>query len=409
MLAVLRREGVPSLLSTSFVGRLPSAMSALALVRLVVDAGGGYGLASVLSSAYIVAGMVGQPLLARAVDRSGRRRLVLVASAVMATAGFVATALLVDHPWAAVLGATVAGLATPPIEPTLRSLWASIFSEPAHLRSAYAVDAAVQEVGFIVGPLVTALGIVLLGADGNVVLMGAIGLAGGLLFAAHPRLASSGPPQRAHDERHGSPLASGAFRRILLAIVGAAVPVGALAVLATAYADSHDRPGLGPWAVALNATGALIGALLVARFPLRAAPAHALRPLALSLAALYLPLAVWGLPAAGWLAAALGSGLSLPPLLTQVFAQTPLAVREHHANEANAWVVSAFAIGAAAGTLLAGFAVQWRDDWGITLAVGAGALVAAACATAATPARLALVSGTAATSVPEPTCGGSPS
>jgi len=391
MLAVLRRDGVRYLLTTSFVGRLPTAMSALALVRLVVDGGGSYAFASVLSSAYIVAGMVGQPLLARAVDRSGQRRLVIVAGSVVATVAFTATALVVDHAVAAVAAVTVAGLATPPIEPTLRSLWTAIFTDGADLRSAYAVDAAVQEVCFIVGPLMTALGIALLGADGNVVLMGAIGLVGGLLFAAHPRLRSTGMPRRAHGEHHGSPLASPAFRRILVAIVGAAVPVGALAVLATAYADSHDRPGIGPWAVALNATGALAGALLVARFPLRATPAQALRPLALALAVLYLPLAAWNLPPAGWLLAAFASGLSLPALLTQVFAQTPLAVRGHHANEANAWVVSAFAIGAALGTLMSGFAVQWRDTWGITLAIVLGVLVAAACATVAVPRRLVLV------------------
>jgi MFS family permease len=388
MRAVLRRDGVAYLLGTSFVGRLPSAMSGLALVRLVVDDGGGYALASVLSSAYIVAGMVGQPLLARVVDRYGRRRLVLTASAVVATLGFVGTALSVDHPALAVPAAAVTGLATPPIEPTLRSLWASIFTEPPELRSAYAVDAAVQEVAFIVGPLATALGIAVLGADGNVVLMGAIGVAGALLFAAHPRVRSAVPPPRRHDVRHGSPLGSPPFRRILMTILGAAVPVGALAVLATAYADSHDRPGLGPWAVALNATGALAGALLVARFPLSAAPARAVRPLALLLGALYLPLAVWQLPPGGWLAGAFLAGVPLPPLLTQVFAQTPLAVRGRHANEANAWVVSAFAIGAAGGTLLAGFAVQWRAEGGITLAAVAGTLAAACCATAAAPDRL---------------------
>jgi pyruvate/2-oxoglutarate dehydrogenase complex dihydrolipoamide acyltransferase (E2) component len=197
-------------------------------------------------------------------------------------------------------------------------------------------------------------------------------------------------PRRAPGEHHGSPLASGSFRRILVVIVGAAVPVGALAVLATAYAASHDRPAIGPWAVALNATGALTGALLVARFPLRATPAQALRPLAVALAVLYLPLAAWTLPPGAWLVAAFASGLSLPPLLTQVFAQTPLAVRGHHANEANAWVVSAFAIGAALGTLVSGFAVQWRDTWGITLAIGLGVLIAVACATLAVPRRLAL-------------------
>lgn len=385
MRTVLRRDGVRYLLLTSFVGRLPTSMSALALVRLVVDHGGSYGFASVLSSAYILAGMAGQPLLARAVDRSGRRRRVLLAGSLVATVAFVATAFLVGSPALALVAVTIAGLATPPIESTLRSLWTTLFDSPPELRSAYAVDAAVQEVGFVVGPLVTALGIALFRADGNVVLMALIGLVGGTLFAAHDRLRRVEVAPRAPGEHHGSPLASPAFRRLLVTVMGVAVPVGTLAVLATAYADAQDRPGLGPWAVALNATGALAGALLMARFPLRTTAARALRPIAAALGVLYLPLALWALPPAGWLAAALLSGLALPPLLTQVFAQTPLAVRDHHANEANAWVVSAFAIGATGGTLLAGFAIEAYDVRGIGVAVGIGAAVAVLAAAAARP------------------------
>lgn len=383
MLTVLRRRGVRYLLATSFVGRLPAAMSALALVRLVVDDGGSYGYASVLSSAYIVAGMAGQPLLARAVDRTGQRRLVLLAASVIATAGFIVTGLTVGTPVAAVAAAAVAGLATPPIESTLRSLWTTLFSSPRDLGSAYAVDAAVQESGFIVGPLVTAVGIAAFGTQGNVILMAAIGLAGGTLFAAHPRLARVVVPPRAHGTEHGSPLTSPAFRRILLVVVGISAPVGCLAVLATAYGERHGTPGLGAWAVALNATGALCGALLMARFPLRVPPARAILPLAVGLAALYLPLALSVLPPAGWLTAAFLSGPCLPPLLTQIYAQTTRAVRASHANEANAWVVSAFSIGATVGTLLAGFAVDAAGMRGIALAIVTASLAAGLAATAA--------------------------
>ena len=385
---VLRSRGVPALLATSFVGRLPTAMSALALVRLVVDDGGGYGYASVLSSAYIVAGMIGQPALARVVDRTGHRRPVLAGAAVVATLAFCLTAAVVGTPWLAVAGAATAGLSTPPIEPTLRSLWPQLVSGPSALRAAYGVDATVQEIGFVLGPLVTALGIAALGAEGNVVLMGAVGLVGGLLFASRREVAGSAAV--GVEGRHGSPLTSSAFRRLVLVVTGVAAPVGALTVLATAYAERAGAPSIGPWALALNAAGALAGALLVSRFPPRRPPADLVRPVAVVLGVLYLPLAVWTLPTAAGLAAAAVAGLSLPPFLTQVFAQTPSAVVSHHVNEANAWVISAFSIGATTGTLLAGFAVEWQGARGIGGALVVAAALAVGGATAARPRRLAL-------------------
>ncbi len=91
---------------------------------------------------------------------------------------------------------------------------------------------------------------------------------------------------------------------------------------------------------------------------------------------LYLPLAAWMLPAGAWLALAFAAGLLLPPLLTQVFMQTPLTVSERHRTEANAWVVSAFAVGIAAGTLASGFLVQLLPaGLGVTVAVVVSAAV----------------------------------
>lgn len=390
MFAVLRTRGVPYLLTTSVIGRLASAMAALALVRLVVGQGGEYGYASIVGATYVIAGMAGQPLLSRLIDRSGRRRGVLVGSTLLATAGYAGTAwAAVQIPAVGLVAVAAAGFFTPPIEPALRALW-PVLVEERRLTSAFALDAAAQEVGFIVGPLATVAGIALAGVQGNVLLMGAIGLAGGLAFAAHPRLgrmapvpASTATPGPASATtmprspgRHGSPLTSAAFRRIVLMTAAAAVPVGTLTIVATEYATLAGSPDLSSWAIAINAGGALTGALLFGRFPPRASAAALIRPLALGLAVLYLPLAAWMLPAAAWLPLAFASGLLLPPLLTQVFTQTPLTVSGRHRTEANAWVVSAFAVGVAAGTLASGFLVQLLPAGvGVTAAVAVGAAV----------------------------------
>jgi MFS family permease len=390
MLAVLRARGVAYLLGTSLIGRLAQAMSALALVRLVVDQGGSYGHASILSATFVLAGMIGQPLLSRTIDRTGRRRAVLMTASALATAGYLgAAAAATQLPALGLIAVAVAGFSTPPIEPALRALWPELAGRN-RLTQAFALDAATQEVGFILGPLVTTLGIAVVGPQGNVLLMGAFGLVGGFAFAAHPRLSRFQPTATDGRRRHGSPLAEPALRRLLIAVCAIAIPVGALTIIASRYAELVGLPDVGSWAIAVNGSGALVGAILAPRILPRRPAADLIRPLGVLVALLYLPTAAFGLPPAWWLAAAFVAGLLLPPLLTQVFSHTPETVTEQHRTEANAWVISAFAVGIAAGTLVVGFVVEAVPGGaGIGIAVGATVALGVIGATQAAPRALA--------------------
>ncbi|TPW78094.1 MFS transporter [Schumannella soli] len=415
MLGILRRRGVPALVLTSLIGRLPTAMSALALVRLVVDTGGDYASASALTATFVIAGTIGQPFLGRIIDRAGHRSLVLLLSAVVTTLGFVIAVLTVQGvPAVAFVAVAVAGFSTPPIESTLRSLWPALFRDATQRASAYALDAAAVEVLFIIGPLLTATGIAVFGAQINVLAMAGVGLVGGIAYAARAVVrrpgevdarvgaradagadahvgmsagAGAGAKPGADDDtsrtvssaptRHGTPLSSAPFVRMLILTLTAAIPVGALTLTATAYGSLASNDDFGPVALAANATGALVGALVIARFPLRRPPARAAAPVAVILGALYLPTAAAGAPPVVWIVLAFVAGLSLPPLLTQIFALTPALVQSRHANEANAWVVSVFAVGIAAGTVLGGITV---DALGASSGILTTVLVASALA-----------------------------
>ncbi|NYG97782.1 MFS family permease [Schumannella luteola] len=418
---------MPALVVTSLIGRLPTAMSALALVRLVVDTGGDYTSASALTATFVIAGTIGQPFLGRIIDRAGHRALVLLLSVVVTTVGFVIAVLTVQSaPAAAFVAVAVAGFSTPPIESTLRSLWPALFPDATQRASAYALDAAAVEMLFIIGPLLTATGIAVFGAQVNVLAMAGVGLVGGIAYAArsvvrHPgevdaragAVADSNDGARADagadlhfgvsagvdagaepgagaaldtsatlgsaPAHHGTPLASRPFVRLLILTLTAAIPVGALTLTATAYGSHARNADFGPVALAANAAGALVGALLIARFPLRRTPVRAAAPFAVILGALYLPTAAAGAPPALWIALAFIAGLSLPPLLTQIFALTPELVQSRHANEANAWIVSVFAVGIAAGTVLGGITV---DALGASAGILTTVLVASALAIA---------------------------
>jgi MFS family permease len=353
-------------------------MSALAIVRLVRDQGGEFGTASLLTSVYVIVGTVGQPALSRLIDRTGRSRPILIGSAAIATLALVGLAqVAVTIPLLGVLLAATAGFMTPPLESCLRSLWVRIMTPGPQLHAAYSLDAGAQEIMFVIAPLLTALGILVFGPQGNIVFMAALGLAGTVAFALHGRLRRVEIEQHPIGHRHGSPMTSAPFRRLIVALFAVGLPVGVLTITATGFGELVHANSVSSVALAVNAAGALTGAVVTARWPFRMPPARAIRPIAAALAVLYLPMAFIHAPTAVWLVFSYLAGLSLPPLLTQVFAQTPKVVPETQLNEANAWVISAFALGIAAGTLVAGYCAQALPGGaGLSLAIGIGSAVA---------------------------------
>ena len=181
---VLTTREVPTLLSTSLLGRLPTAMAALALLLLVRGDGGSYTLAGTLAALFTVGTAIGQPALARLVDRRGQAG-VLLASAALSTLAFaVLAATAATHPVLSGAAAALAGLATPPLEPCLRALWPVLVEDGPVRRAALSLDVGAQEIVFVAGPLLTVGAVTLAGHGGGVLACALFGLAGTFGFAA---------------------------------------------------------------------------------------------------------------------------------------------------------------------------------------------------------------------------------
>ncbi|MGW5668843.1 MFS transporter, partial [Micromonospora sp. NPDC003776] len=180
---VLRAPQVLRVLLSSQVGRLPTASGPLALL-LFARQSLSLATAGLLVAAYTAGMALGTPLLARAVDR-WRQPPVLWGAAILSGLGFVAVALTGGHLAGAVVGAAVAGLGTPPLEACLRTLWPSLLPASA-VPTAYTLDIAVQEVIFVVGPLVTLLAVTLGGPPAGLVAAAVAQLAGTAAYASAP-------------------------------------------------------------------------------------------------------------------------------------------------------------------------------------------------------------------------------
>jgi hypothetical protein len=269
--------------------------------------------------------------------------------------------------------AGVAGLFTPPLEPALRTLWPSVLAPPL-VPGAFAVDAAAQELIFVLGPLVVLVGDAV-ASGGGLVAAAVLGLAGTVWFLTS-RASRGWIPARRDDRHWLGPLRAPRLVALYGVVVLVGLTVGVPAVALVAHAEAAGDRRLGPWLVAANALGALVGGV---SYSARAARRDPLRDLPLAVAALavcYLVLALS--PDAVIGAAAVLSGVFLPVTLTCMFQLVDRLAPAGTTTEAFAWLISAFLVGSSIGAAAAGSLSQAGHVVGAFLVAAASAGLAAA-------------------------------
>lgn len=344
-LAVLRAPRVLRLITASLLGRLPLGCAPLALILFARESRS-LAAAGLLVGSYTAGVAIGGPLLARAVDRWSQPPVMWAAMA-GSTVGFLLVAVSLPLPVAAAAG-VLAGLGAPPFESCLRVLWRDLLP-PDAVRSAYTVDIAVQELIFVVGPLVTVGAVAAAGPRAGLYTAALVQAVGTVLFATAP---TARRWRGAEVHRHwAGALRSARLRLMLVAIVLVGAGVGATIVAATAYAEARATNSVAGWLLAAQAGGALIGGLAYTR--VRPSTRNRLPLLAGAYAMGYLPLLL--LPGTGVMVGLMVvSGLALPAVLTDTFLTVDDVAPQGTAAEAFAWVATAFSVGSAAGSAVEG-------------------------------------------------------
>jgi MFS family permease len=370
---VLGHRYVARLLTGTLVGRLPNAIAAVVLVLFVREQGGSYGLAGVLAAVYGVGNAVGQPLLGRLVDLYGQPRVQLPAALVTAGATVVFALVGISELPVAYPAVALAGLSAPPLEGGLRALWPSVLSREELVHTAYAMDAVAQEIMFTVGPLLVTLCAAAWSAQGALVLLQVLGVAGAVAVVTTPPSARwRSAPRTAHWL---GALRSPALLVMLAAFLFVGVALGSITVAALSYADTRGGSGTYGWLMAGIGLGSLIGGTAYGARSWPGEPEPRLRVLLALLALGYLPLALTPGPVAMTVLTVV-AGVFLAPCIACAF-----VIIDRHApggtvTEAFSWLVTMFTVGAAVGTAVAGPVVEHhgaRAGFGVP---GAAALVA---------------------------------
>lgn len=373
--ALFATPHVRRLVLSGMLARLPAGMIGLALLLLVRENGGSYAAAGAVSGGYFVATAVGAPIAGRLVDRRGQARILLSRAVIFPAllAGVCALALLDAPLMLTGAAAAAAGALMPPVGASLRALWPRLFADAERRAAAYALEASLQEITFIVGPLLVAL---LTAAASPVLALGAAAVAGGagtLLIA----LAEPVRAWRPEEERHAASILGALESRGVLTIVGLSACLGlgfgGTEVGFPAFAERHGGAELGSIPLSLFAAGSLAGGL-VAGARVTMSPLRQLRVSAVLLTVgLALPLLGWSLPSMSVLAFV--AGLAIAPVVMSAYGLVDAVAARGTAAEAFSWITTAVFAGFSVGMALGGTLIDaYGDKASFVLGTAAAAL-----------------------------------
>jgi MFS family permease len=373
-LDLLRAPGVAPLVAASTVGRLPYGMNVLALILLLRAEGFGYAEVGIVTGAAGLAVGLTAPGLGRLIDRLGQTRVLAATAVVLLVAEVALTVAALSGAGVVPLTALalVAGGSTPPLSPSMRTLWPELVGRE-RLDTAFAFDALQLEVFFIVGPLLAAA----LATWSSPELAFLTGVTmqsvGALAFAAAPA-SRRWRPVRSSGERHAGALSVPGMRVLIAALAIGAVALGVLEIGIAAFAEHEASRSDAGWLFALWGVGSLAGGLWYGAHGWTASADRRFLIVAAVLVAGLAPLPLAGsMPVFAVLVVA--AGLGLAPSTAAGYSLVGELAPAHSMTEAYAWQIVAYVAGSSIGAWLAGVMV---DELSVEAALACAPLVAAA-------------------------------
>ncbi len=377
---VLATPGALLFSATGLVGRLPISMSGLGIVLLVQSGTGSYGVAGTVAATYMVANAVCAIGQGRFVDGWGQRRVLTV----LATAFGAATVLLVvaveaDWPrWVTYVSAALAGAALPNIGSCVRARWTHVLDGGPLLPTAFALESVVDEMVYIVGPILVTVLATAVDPVLGVAAAAAAGSLGTLAFAAQRR---TEPPAHRHLRSEGvrPPMP---WRTVLpVAVVCAALGIlfGAAEVTTVAFADERGHKGWSGGLLAVWALGSLVAGLVTGAITWKRPTASRVRLGALGMACAMAPLTfIDSIPLMAVFL--LLGGLAIAPTMVATITLVQESVPPSRLNEGMAIVQTGIVAGVAPGAALSGVVVDASGAsaaYLVSLAAGVVAALAA--------------------------------
>lgn len=266
--AAVRAPGVPRTLALALLSRVPLSAIGLLLVLQIRHLGHSYTLAGACSGACALGMAIGSPVLGRMIDRAGQAAVLSATGAIVVAVTALFAVIPAGAPGALfIFIALLIGAVQPPVGSCVRVLWRRMLDGPG-FSSLVTLDASLQELAFLSGPLLLiglASGI---GAAAALATTAAITGVVAALFALLPetrRFGRAEPRDTAADATAERAWRSGGVRLLLVVSALMGVAFGATELGLVTSAEHHGARGSSGVLFALWGVGSFVGGVLWTR------------------------------------------------------------------------------------------------------------------------------------------------
>ncbi|MEV6179040.1 MFS transporter [Streptomyces sp. NPDC052015] len=359
---LLAIPGARAFTAGNLLARLPMGMFSVSAVVMIAGTRGSYALAGAVTAVGLAATALVAPWTARLVDRYGQARVAVPATLFAALASL-ALVLCVRYgaPDWTLFAAYAATATTPNTGGMSRARWAHLLrddpSGAAALHTANSFEQAVDELCFMLGPVLAAF---LCGAffPEAGTLVGAVLLVVGILLFAAQRSTEPRPHPRT---RAASPLRSPGIPALLVVCLALGAVFGATEVVTIAFADGRGHAAAAGVVLALQAAGSFAAGLVYGAVR-PSGPTARRHPWTVAAMTALLTLPLLAATTAGSLpllaAALLVAGMATAPTMVTTMALVQERTPEGRLNEGMTLAVTGLLGGIACGSAAGGWTAE---------------------------------------------------
>ncbi len=374
---VLTVPGAWQFSASAFVARAPMAMLGIGIVLLVTAYRDSYADAGAVAAAAVAAGSLMAPLQARLADRYGQPRVLAPLLLVHAVALSLAVLAVSSGRSLLLVGAAAAasGASLPQFDSFVRVRWSHHLSGSGRLPTAFALESVLDEVIFVVGPVLVTLVATMVSP--------VLAVLGTLLFTVGGGLAylscrgTVPPVQVRQPGETRAPLPWRTLVPLVAAFLALGTVFGAVEVSVVAFTDEAGTPGSAGLVLAAFAAGSLLAGLLFGA--LAQGPPTRMRLVVAQVGLTGALALTWLAESPTALAAVLAvAGVTISPSLITGFGLAESAAARSRVTESLAWTVTALGIGVAVGAAIVGPIIDSRGATSAFVVPVVGAAVAVA-------------------------------
>ena len=260
---VLSLPGALAFSAAGVLARVPMAMVGISLILMVRELYGSYSLAGVISAINVIAYAACAPLVSRLVDRYGQAQVMFPAITVSAASliGVIIAALNGAEPVILMILAGVMGATSGSMGAMVRARWAYVTDNPYELQAAYAMEAAFDELVFVLGPVLATVLASAVHATAGLWVAVTCQLIGSFAFLLQSK--TQPPVSRKKDgEKLPSVMRNPAMIVLAITFVATGAMFGALDLSVVANADAVNMSSMAGVVLASMSLGALISAVI---------------------------------------------------------------------------------------------------------------------------------------------------